>query len=264
MDKLYIGGNWKMKMGISQSIETAKKMVKKLKEIKNVEIFIAPSYTSLVDLGKIFNGTNIKLSAQNMSEFESGAYTGEISPEWILEAGCTYVILGHSERRRIFGESSDLINKKVKMALEKGLKVVLCIGETAAERSEGLKEKINSEQLEISLKGVTVDQTEDIILAYEPVWAINSKGLNPVGDIKPATPTQAEEMHIFLRKWLVEKFGSKGNEIPIQYGGSVKPANCEELFKIKDINGGLIGGASLKSEDLSAIAKTASEVLKEE
>lgn len=248
-----------MNMGINASIETAKRMVEAMKGIENVDIFIAPSYTSLVDLGRVFKGTNIKLVGQNMSEFDKGAYTGEISPEWLLEAGCEYVLLGHSERRRIYGESSETINKKMIKALEKGLKPVLCIGETAGERADGKKEEVNAQQLEESLKSVTAEQIKDVVIAYEPVWAINSRGLNPVGEIKPATPAQAEEMHVFLRKWLVDNYGPEvGNEIPIQYGGSVKPANCAELFKIKDINGGLIGGASLKPDDLSAIAKTAS------
>ncbi|MCP4761176.1 MAG: triose-phosphate isomerase [archaeon] len=257
--KFVIGGNWKMNMGINASIETAKKMVEAMKGIEGVIIFIAPSYTSLVDLGKIFKNTNIKLVGQNMSEFDKGAYTGEISPEWLLEAGCEYVLLGHSERRRIYGEISETINIKLLKALEKGLKPVLCIGETAGERADGRKEEVNAVQLEKSLKDVTAEQMKNVVIAYEPVWAINSRGLNPVGEIKPATPAQAEEMHLFLRKWFVDKYGTDvGNDIPIQYGGSVKPANCAELFKIKDINGGLIGGASLKPEDFSTIAKTAS------
>jgi triosephosphate isomerase len=262
MIKFVIGGNWKMKKGIAESIQSAKKLVEIVKDYRNVEIFISPSYTSLVDLGKILNGTNVKLAAQNMSQFDSGAYTGEISPIWLLEAGCKYVILGHSERRRIYNESSELINLKVIKALEKGLKVVLCIGETAKERIDGSKEKINEDQLKISLKEISTNQMKDIIIAYEPVWAINSRGLNPVGEIRPATPQEAEEMHVFLRDWLTENYGEIGKNIPIQYGGSVKPLNCEELFKIKDIDGGLVGGASLNPTDFSEIIRVASKIEK--
>lgn len=263
MVKFVLGGNWKMQLGIKSSVDAAKKLVKKVKNYSNVEIFIAPSFTALSEVGKVVKGTNVGLAAQNMFYEESGAYTGEISPDYILEAGCTYVILGHSERRRIFGETSEFINKKVHTALKKGLKVVLCIGETASERAEGKKEEVNSEQLEVSLKDISSDQMNNFIIAYEPVWAINSRGLNPTGEIRPATPTEAEEMHVFLRKWFVDKYGETiGNSVPIQYGGSVKPANCEELFKIKDINGGLVGGASLNPDDFEVIIKTASQIQK--
>ena len=249
-----------MNLGIQYSIETAKIMIDKLKNIDDVEIFIAPSFTSLVELGKIFKNTNIKMAAQNMSQFDSGAYTGEISPDWLIETGCEYVILGHSERRRVFGETDELINEKVKKALEKGLKVVLCIGETASERMNGLKETINSTQLDKSLKGISSKQIEHIIIAYEPVWAINSRALNPTGEIKAATPVQAEEMHVFIRDYLIQKYGNKARSIPLQYGGSVKPSNSEELFQITEINGGLVGGASLKPDDFSIIVKNASKI----
>lgn len=261
MVQFVIGANWKMKKGIKDSIETAKNMVEALKGIDNVGIVIAPSYTSLKDLGEIFKGTNIKLAAQNMNENDSGAYTGEIASDWLLELGCEYVILGHSERRRVYNESSELINKKVLKALEKGLKPILCIGETANERSEGKTEQINSQQLEISLKGVTAEQMKNFVIAYEPVWAINSRALNPTGDIRSATPQEAENVHLFIRKWLVDKFGLEiGNSIPLQYGGSVKAANCEELFKIKDINGGLVGSASLTVDAFAPIIKMASQL----
>lgn len=261
MVQFVVGANWKMKKGIKESIETAKSMVEALKGIDNVGIFIAPSYTSLKDLGEIFQGTNIKLAGQNMNENDSGAYTGEISPDWLLEVGCEYVILGHSERRRVYNESSELINKKVLKALKKGLKPVLCIGETAIERNEGKAEEVNAQQLEISLKDVNAEQMKEFVIAYEPVWAINSRALNPTGEIKSATPEQAKEMHVFIRKWLREKFGAEiGNSIPLQYGGSVKAHNCEDLFNIEDINGGLVGSASLTVDAFAPIIKTASKL----
>ncbi|MHA1339954.1 MAG: triose-phosphate isomerase [Promethearchaeota archaeon] len=258
--KFIIGGNWKMQMSPNKSINIAKKMVSALENISNVEIFIAPSFTSLRDLSDIFKGSNIKLAAQNMCEFDEGAYTGEIAGKWLTELGCIYVILGHSERRRIFKESNERINKKVLKALEIGLKPVLCIGETAEERNIGKKFKVNSEQLEISLKDVPLEKLSQIVIAYEPVWAINNRALNPTGEIRSATPDEAKEMHEFIRKWLVEKYGDIGKSIPIQYGGSVKPENCEELFKIADINGGLVGTASLSAEKFQKIAQTASNL----
>ncbi len=167
------------------------------------------------------------------------------------------MLLGHSERRRIFGESSELVNKKVHNALKHGLKPVLCIGETAEERASGGKETINAEQLRKSLEGVTTEQMKNIILAYEPVWAINSRGLNPTGEITPATPMQAKEMHDFIRNWLVSTYGEIGKEICLQYGGSVKPSNAKELLSIQSVNGALVGTASLKPENFSEIIKSA-------
>jgi len=256
-----IGGNWKMQMGPLNSIKIAKEMVNHLKDIKNIEIFIAPSYTSLKDLSEIFKGSNIKLSAQNMSEFDEGAFTGEIAGKWLVELGCSYVILGHSERRRIFGESSEKVNKKLLKALELGLKPVLCIGETAQERIEGKKFRVNEEQLEKSLSNVSLNQISQIIIAYEPVWAINNRALNPVGEIRAATPAEAKEMHDFIRSWLIDKYGSNiGQNIPIQYGGSVTPENSEELFKIPNINGALVGTSSLSAEKFSKIVFYASKL----
>jgi triosephosphate isomerase (TIM) len=263
MVKFVIGGNWKMQTGIISSFETAKSMVKALKDIPDVDIFIAPPYTSLIDLRDVCFGSNIKVAAQNMCEYDIGAYTGEIAAEWLIEAGCTYVLLGHSERRKIFGESNETINNKIKKALKIGLKPVLCIGETAKERSDGKKFEVNEQQLNLSLKDITAEQMKTIVIAYEPVWGINSKGLNPVGEIRAATPAEAEEMHVFVRNWLVKKFGDAvGKEVPIQYGGSMNAANCEELLKIKDINGGLVGGASLKPADFKTIVETASKIKK--
>lgn len=258
-NKVVIGGNWKMKLGIDESVQSVKGLIAATQnlDLSSIEVFVAPSFVSLRDVSLALKTSPIKLAAQNMSEYVQGGYTGEISPKWLKSLGCEYVILGHSERRRIFGESSELINKKVHNALTHELKVVLCVGETVEERASGRKEAVNSEQLSISLKGVSVEQLKNIIIAYEPVWAINSRGLNPTGDIIPATPSQAEEMHKFIRNWLVSTYGENGNQVCLQYGGSVKPSNAKELLSIPTVNGGLIGTASLKPEDFTEIIKSA-------
>ncbi|MBD3352547.1 MAG: triose-phosphate isomerase [Candidatus Lokiarchaeota archaeon] len=263
MMKYVIGGNWKMKRGIQDSIDVAKEMVNELEKYDNIEIFIAPSYTSLRDLAKIFEGTNIKLAAQNMHEKDKGSYTGEISPVWLKDCGCEYVILGHSERRRVYNESSERINEKVLKALEIGLKPVLCVGESAEERNNGQAEEINGTQLEVSLKEVSSEQIQNFVIAYEPVWAINSRALNPVGEIRAATRKEAEEMHNFIRNWLVNQYGDEiGNSIPLQYGGSVDKDNCKKFFTVDNINGGLVGTASIKATDFEPIVGTASELMK--
>jgi len=258
-NKVVIGGNWKMKLGIDESIQSVKGLIAATQnlDLSSIEVFVAPSFVSLKDVSAALKESPIKLAAQNMSEYVQGGYTGEISPVWLKSLGCEYVILGHSERRRIFGESSELINKKVHNALTHALKVVLCIGETAEERASGKKEEVNAEQLHLSLKDVSVEQLKNIIIAYEPVWAINSRGLNPTGEIIPATPTQAEEMHIFVRNWLVSTYGEIGNQVCLQYGGSMKPTNAKELLSITSVNGGLVGTASLKPEDFTEIIKSA-------
>jgi triosephosphate isomerase len=257
--KIVIGGNWKMKLGIQESIESIQGLIHSTQnlDLNSLEIFIAPSFVSLRDVSLSLKASPIKLAAQNMSEFELGGYTGEISPIWLKELGCEYVILGHSERRRIFGETSELVNKKIHNALNHGLKPVLCIGETAEERSNGQKEFVNTTQLKDSLKGVSLDQIKNIIIAYEPVWAINSRGLNPTGEIIPATSKQAEEMHKFIRNWLISTYGNEGKDISIQYGGSVNPGNAKQFFSIESVDGGLIGTASLKPEEFVEVIKAA-------
>jgi triosephosphate isomerase len=253
-----IGGNWKMKLGIEDSIESANGLLSSIQHmnLSNMEVFVAPSFVSLRDVASILKGSPIKLAAQNVSQFESGGYTGEISPIWLKSLGCEYVILGHSERRRIFGESSDLVNKKIFNSLKHGLKPVLCVGETAEERASGRKEDVNIEQLKTSLKGIPREHILEIIIAYEPVWAINSRALNPVGDIHSATPKQAEEMHRLIRKWLTLNYGEIGNQICLQYGGSVNPENAQSLLSIPDINGALVGTASLDPIEFSHIIQS--------
>lgn len=262
--KYVIGGNWKMQvLNQDDAVKRAKGIAKAIKKIPEgqVEVFIAPSFTHLPSVGKAIRGSNLKLAAQNMHYMEQGAFTGEISPDSLLDAGCKYVILGHSERRRIFGESDDIINKKVKLALEKGLNVVLCIGETAKERQDGRVKDVNQEQLAGSLQDITAEQMKSVVIAYEPVWAINNPYLNPGIEIKTATPDEAKEAHKLVREWLVEKYGTDiGTNVPIQYGGSMKPDNAEGLLQIQDINGGLVGGASLSANDFGPIIQAAQKL----
>ncbi len=264
MRKFVIGGNWKMQiLKVEEAVSVAKEIATSLEDLdlKGVDVFIAPSHNALYSVGQGIKGTKLKLAGQNMYFRDKGAFTGEISADSLLDAGCEYVLLGHSERRRIFGEDDAYINQKVKKALEKGLKPVLCIGETAKEKAEGQTETINQKQLKESLTDVSPEQMRNIVIAYEPVWAINNKFLNPNTEIKTATPDEAEAIHKFIRTWLVDTFGSEiGNIVPIQYGGSMKEANCEGLLKISDIDGGLIGGASLSASKFKPIIAAASKL----
>ncbi|MFO8019544.1 MAG: triose-phosphate isomerase [Promethearchaeia archaeon] len=266
MRKFAIGGNWKLKVPkVKDSVEIAKAIASELEDIdlSGVDVFIGPSFNALYPVGQAIDDTKLKLAGQNMYFRDKGAFTGEISPDALLEAGCEYVILGHSERRRIFGEDNEYINKKVLKALEKGLKVVLCIGESARERQEGKLEEINTSQLKECLAGVSVEQLNDIIIAYEPVWAINNEYLNPGVEIKAATADEAKEAHALVRNWFKEEFGQEeANNIQIQYGGSMKPANCGDLLPLEDIDGGLIGTASISAETFIPIVKKASEFYK--
>ena len=261
MRSFVIGGNWKMQiLKVDEAVKAAKAIADAINglDLTGVDVFIAPSFNALYSVGQAIKGSKLKLAAQNMYFRDNGAFTGEISPDSLLDAGCTYVLLGHSERRRIFNEDDAYINQKVKKALEKGLKPVLCIGETAKERAQGKTDEVNKTQLAGSLADVLPEQMKNVVIAYEPVWAINNKFLNPDTEIKTATPEQAEEAHIFIRKWLVEKYGQEiGGVVPIQYGGSMNAANAAGLLKIVDINGGLIGGASLKAADFKPIIEAA-------
>ncbi len=266
MRKFVIGGNWKLKVPkVEDSVEIAKNIAQELESmnLSGVDVFIAPSYNALYSVGKAIKGTKLKLAGQNMYFRDSGAFTGEISPDALLEAGCEYVLLGHSERRRIFGEDNAFINQKVKKALEKGLKVVLCIGESAKEREEGKLKEINTTQLKECLEDVEEEQLSNIIVAYEPVWAINNPHLNPGIEIKSATPEEAQGAHQLVRNWFKETYGGDvAQNMQIQYGGSMKEANCGGLLPLEDIDGGLIGSASVSAELFSPIIKKAVELYK--
>ncbi|MFN3406154.1 MAG: triose-phosphate isomerase [Caldimicrobium sp.] len=240
--KLFIG-NWKMNGTIKEAKEYFERFLTFLigNNMQDRVIGIAPPFTSLYYVSSLLKGTNIVLCAQNAHFEEKGAYTGEISPVMLKELGVQYVILGHSERRHLFGESDELINKKIKGVLNHGLIPILCVGETLKEREEGT----TFQRIEIQLKaGLTFEREllkNRLIIAYEPVWAI--------GTGKNATPEQAEEVHSFIRELLTDALGKEvAQEIPILYGGSVTPQNVEELIKMSNIDGVLVGGASLDPE----------------
>ena len=262
MRRFIIGGNWKMQIPrVDEATSTGYKIAKNLEAISSVDVFIAPSFNALYTVGKIIKGTNLKLAGQNIHYYEKGAFTGQTSILSLMDAGCEYVILGHSEPRRIFNESNEVINQKVRLALEKNLKLVLCIGETAREREDDRIAEVNKEQLNKSLKGVSEKELQNIIIAYEPVWAIDNEFLNPDTEIKPATAEQASAAHQIVRNWIKQKYNARAAEkIQIIYGGSMKSKNAKELLSLEDIDGGLIGGASLSVETFLPIIQSAEEL----
>ncbi|MGQ9798381.1 MAG: triose-phosphate isomerase [Ignavibacterium sp.] len=251
MRRKIIAGNWKMNNDLQQSINLIEELKNKLAgKTVNCDVVICPPFTSLYEAKKIIDGSIIKLGAQNMFYEDSGAFTGEISAPMLKSVGCEYVILGHSERRTIFGEKDDMINKKVRKAISQNLKPILCVGETLEEREKDVTEKVVKRQIEKGLNDVTPDEVLNVIIAYEPVWAI--------GTGKTATPQQAQEVHAFIRKLLATMYSKDFAElIPIQYGGSVKPDNAKELLSQKDIDGALVGGACLKADSFMGIIEAA-------
>lgn len=251
MRRKVIAGNWKMNNDLQQSVNLIEEIKGKLagREV-NCDVVICPPFTSLYEAKKMIDGSIIKLGAQNMFYEDSGAFTGEISASMLKSVGCEYVILGHSERRTIFGEKDDMINKKVKKAISQNLKPILCVGETLKEREKDVTEKVVKRQIEKGLNDVTPDEVLNVIIAYEPVWAI--------GTGKTATPQQAQEVHAFIRKLLTTMYSKDfAKLIPIQYGGSVKPDNAKELLSQKDIDGALVGGACLKADSFIGIIEAA-------
>jgi triosephosphate isomerase len=245
MRKPYIAANWKMMKNLAETEEFIASFIPLVEGIGDADILIAPPFTSLGLASHMLLPTNIKLGAQNMYFEESGAYTGEISADMLLFAGCSTVIIGHSERRQYFGETDESVNKKIKMARSKGLEVILCIGESLEDREAGKTFDLLGIQLTGSLKDVTMD---GITVAYEPIWAI--------GTGKTATPQIANETHIYIREWL-NKNKENSNSVRIQYGGSVKPENIGELIAESEIDGALVGGAALDPESFANIVKGA-------
>ena len=233
-----VAGNWKMHNTTGESIALAQAIKEGTKDIKNGAVIIAPSFTSLYSVGVAIKGSQISLAAQNMHYEDKGAFTGESAPGMLKDVGCTYVILGHSERRKYFHELDEDINLKVKKALAVGLKPILCVGETEDERVKGITQHIVGEQLKKALSGVGI--IDNIVIAYEPVWAI--------GTGKVATSAQAEEVHSFIRGILKELYGDISQDIRILYGGSVTKDNIGELIGMGNIDGALVGGASLKPD----------------
>jgi len=245
-----VAGNWKMNKTLYETRDLLKEMVPELKDITDVDIVVCPPFVSLGVAVRETADTPIQLGAQNLHWEASGAYTGEISPAMLVDL-CRYVIIGHSERRAMFGETDESVNKKVKAALQAGLLPIMCVGETLEENKAGLTAEVVSRMVREGLKDLTALQATDVIIAYEPVWAIGT-GL-------AATPDGANAVHRdVVRPILREVFGQLvGNGMRILYGGSVTPANAAELFAQSDIDGGLVGGASLKTESFVAIVKAA-------
>ena len=245
-----VAGNWKMNKTLYETRDLLKEMVPELKDISDVDIVVCPPFVGLGVAVRETADTPIQLGAQNLHWEASGAYTGEISPAMLVDL-CRYVIIGHSERRAMFGETDESVNKKVKAALQAGLLPIMCVGETLEENKAGLTAEVVSRMVREGLKDLTALQATDVIIAYEPVWAIGT-GL-------AATPDGANAVHRdVVRPILREVFGQLvGNGMRILYGGSVTPANAAELFTQSDIDGGLVGGASLKTESFVAIVKAA-------
>jgi triosephosphate isomerase len=243
-----MAGNWKMNKTVGEALDLVRELKASLSGVQGVEVAVAPPYTALYAVHRELVGSSIHLAAQNLYWEEKGAFTGEVSPLMLKEVGCHYVIIGHSERRQFFGETDETVNRRVKAALSQGLKVIFCIGETLKEREEGKTFAIIERQVTGGLKDIRKEEMRSIVLAYEPVWAI--------GTGKTATPEQAEEVHRFIRKKLTELYSKEiGEGVRIQYGGSVTPENVKGLMGQGDIDGALVGGASLKSETFSKIVR---------
>lgn len=247
MRKSFIAGNWKMHKTTGEAVSLARELVDSLKDGSH-KYMVAPPFTALSAVSEALKGSNILLGAQNMAPALEGAHTGEVSVTMLKDLGVTVVILGHSERRHEYGETDELIQQKVDLALAEGVEVVLCVGETLEEREAGSVQKVVEGQLTSGLANVSESQLQKVTIAYEPVWAI--------GTGKTATPEDADEVHAFIRQ-VVEKQYSKSaaDNLVIQYGGSVKPGNVKELMAKDNIDGALVGGASLKAETFVPIAK---------
>ena len=245
MRKPIIAGNWKMNKTPSEARELVSALIPLVKDAK-CDVVVCTPAVDFAAVSEVIKGTNIKLGAENMHWKESGAYTGELSAAMLKESGVEYVILGHSERRQYFGETDATVNQRVLAAVKAGLTPIICVGEKKEEREAGYTNALVTYQTQIALTGLTAAQVENVVIAYEPVWAIGT-GLTP-------TAADVKEVHNFIRKELVKRFGADANGIRILYGGSVKPSNAAELMAVEDVNGALVGGASLKATDFLGIA----------
>ena len=248
MRKIIVAGNWKMNKTASEAKAFFEEFKPLVADVKNAEIIIGAPFTALETATRETKGSNIKIAAENMNAKESGAYTGEVSPLMLKDLGVEYVILGHSERREYYGETNEIINEKVKSALAHDLKPILCIGEKLEEREAGTMEAVIKDQIIGGLQNVTAEEMANVVLAYEPVWAI--------GTGKTATPDQAQEVHAFIRGLLTDLYGKEVAEnVTVQYGGSMNDGNAADLIAQTDIDGGLVGGASLIPEKFAVIIK---------
>jgi triosephosphate isomerase len=241
-----IAGNWKMFKTCSEAVEAAGQLVKLVAMTSDIDVMIAPQFTALAPVSDVVRGSRVSLGAQNLFWETEGAYTGEISPVMLVSVGCKYVIIGHSERRQYFDETDETVNKKIKAAIKNDLVPVLCVGESEKERESKETFSVLDKQVKKGVEGFSSDDLETLVIAYEPVWAI--------GTGKTATTDQAQEAHQFLRSVLEKSFGNMlAKSIRILYGGSVKPNNIAELMAMPDIDGALVGGASLDPETFSKI-----------
>lgn len=257
MRKTIIAGNWKMYKTISEAIELANGLVRTLfaLEGKDIEVVLCPPFTALSEVGEVIADSPLALGAQDVHWQEEGAFTGEVSCTMLKDTGVRYVIIGHSERRQYFAETNETVNKKVKAVLAAGLFPIMCVGETLAEREAGNTFKVLSDHVDNGLRDIPAEDAEKIVIAYEPVWAI--------GTGRTASPQQAQEAHNYIRDLLEKRYGREtASRIRIQYGGSVKPENSAQLMQQPDVDGALVGGASLTVESFAAIVTRASEVKK--
>lgn len=246
-DKI-VAGNWKMNNDLAQTEDLLTKIKTLISEKQGVRVVVAPSFTNLWHAFETLRGTPVEVAAQNMNENESGAFTGEVSASMLTSVGVKTVILGHSERRAIYNETDDLLAKKVDAALKNDMEVIFCCGEELEERKNENHFEVVKSQLENGIFHISSEAWKKVVIAYEPVWAI--------GTGETASPEQAQEMHAFIRKTIAGKYGEEiANNVSILYGGSVKPGNAEEIFAKEDVDGGLVGGASLKAEDFLAIVE---------
>jgi triosephosphate isomerase len=235
-----MAGNWKMHFTVAEALALVEELKKGISRAADREVVVAPAFTALTEVARALSGNPIKLAAQNCHWETQGAYTGEISPVMLRAAGCHYVIVGHSERRQYFGETNETVNRRLRAVLAVGLEPILCLGETIDERQAGKTFSVLADQLNGAFTGVGTDQASKVVVAYEPVWAI--------GTGHTATTEQAQEAHAFLRGSLAERFNKTvANQVRILYGGSVKPDNVDALMAQPDIDGALVGGASLKA-----------------
>lgn len=255
MRKPIIAGNWKMNKTVKKAVDFVTELKKYFIGYSSMEIVICPPFTALSDVAKVIEGSNIKLGGQNMYWESVGAFTGEISPLMLAEIGCEYVIIGHSERRQILNETNEIINMKLKSASTYRLKPIFCVGENIEEREAGKAEDIVYEQLSKGLADLSKDDVSKMVIAYEPIWAI--------GTGKTATPEDANAIHLFIRRIIGNLYNKQlASEIRIQYGGSVRPDNIDELMSQSDIDGVLVGGASLDTNSFVRIAKFKREIEK--
>lgn len=247
MRKKIVAGNWKMNLNLQEGVALAKELNDALKAEKpNCDVIICTPFIHLASIANFLDQNVVALGAENCADKEKGAYTGEVSAEMVKSTGASYVILGHSERRAYYHETAEILKEKVNLALANGLKVIFCVGENLEEREANRQNEVVKAQLEGSLYDLTPEQFANVVLAYEPVWAI--------GTGKTATAEQAEEMHAFIRATIAEKFGkTAAEETSILYGGSCKASNAKELFAKPNVDGGLIGGAALKADSFTGI-----------